>query len=213
MGTKRARILIAEDHALVADGYVKILEPEYEVVGRVTDGHALLREIGNRHPNVVIIDIAMPLLNGLDAAQQIKRKMPDVKVVFVTMNDDADLAAEAFRRGASAYLPKTSAVEELLQAIHEVLNGRSYLSPAAAQGTLHSLLANDREKECEPLTDRQREVLQLLAEGQSMKEAANTLNMTDRTVAFHKYRIMKKLRLHSSADLVRYAMRKHIIPG
>jgi len=213
MGRRRARILIAEDHALVADGYVKILEPEYEVVGTVTDGHALLREIGNRHPNVVITDIAMPLLNGLDAAQQIKRKMPEVKVVFVTMNNDADLVAEAFRRGASAYLPKTSAVDELLQAIREVLNGRSYLSPAAAEGAIHSLLAHDRQKEREPLTDRQREVLQLLAEGQSMKQAASLLNTSDRTVAFHKYRIMKKLRLHNSAELIRYAMRNHIISG
>jgi len=213
MGSRRARILIAEDHALVADGYVKILESEYEVVGTVTDGHALLQEIGNRHPNVVIIDIAMPLLNGLDAAQQIKRKMPEVKVVFVTMNNDADLVAEAFRRGASAYLPKTSAVEELLQAIREVLNGRSYLSPAAAEGAIHSLLTHDRQEECEPLTDRQREVLQLLAEGQSMKQVASLLNTTDRTVAFHKYRIMKKLRLHNSAELIRYAMRNHIIPG
>jgi DNA-binding NarL/FixJ family response regulator len=138
MGGKRARILIADDHALVADGYVKLLEPEYEVGGTVTDGHALLREIGNQHPNAVI-DIAMPLLNGLDAAQQIKHKMPEVKVVFVTMNDDADLVAEAFRGGASAYLPKTSTAAELLPAIREVLNGRSYLSAASAEGTLHAL--------------------------------------------------------------------------
>jgi len=214
MGRKQATILIADDHALVAEGYVKILEPDYEIVGTVADGQALLREVANHHPNIVILDIAMPLLNGLDAAQQVKRKMPDVKVVFVTMNNDEDLIAEAFRRGASGYLPKTATATELLQAIREVLNGRSYLSPASAEGTIRSLLTREKDggKAPETLTDRQRQVLQLLAEGKSMKEAAALLNTTDRTVAFHKYRIMRKLRLHNSAELVQYAMRNHIIP-
>ena len=214
MGRKQATILIADDHALVAEGYVKILEPDYEIVGTVADGQALLREVANRHPNIVILDIAMPLLNGLDAAQQIKRKMPDVKVVFVTMNNDEDLIAEAFRRGASGYLPKTSTATELLQAIREVLHGRSYLSPASAEGTIRSLLTREKDggNAPETLTDRQRQVLQLLAEGKSMKEAASLLNTTDRTVAFHKYRIMRKLHLHNSAELVQYAMRNHIIP-
>jgi DNA-binding NarL/FixJ family response regulator len=213
MSRKRPQILIADDHRLVAEAYKGILEPENEVVGTVADGRALLREAFKLHPQLIIIDIAMPLLNGLDATLQIKHRMPDIKVIFVTMNDDPHLIAEAFRRGASAYLPKTSVASELLQAIREALNGRSYLSPSVAAETIHSFLRGDEENGAAggALTDRQREVLQLLAEGKSMKEAANLLNMTVRTVAFHKYRIMKKLDLHNSAELVQYAVRNHII--
>ncbi|HEX8814072.1 MAG TPA: response regulator transcription factor [Terriglobales bacterium] len=204
--------MIADDHQLVADAYKAILEPENEVLGVVVDGRALLRDAAKLQPQIVITDITMPLLNGLDAAQQLKHKMPGIKIVFVTMNQDSDLVAEAFRRGASAYLPKTSAGTELLQAIREVMNGRTYLSPLAAQGTIASLLRQDKtDGTSEALTDRQREVIQLLAEGKSMKEAASLLNMTVRTVAFHKYRIMKKLALQNNSELIQYAIRNHMI--
>jgi len=208
----RPKILIADDHVLIAEACAKLLEPQYEVVGTVADGQALLREVVRIHPDLVLIDIAMPLLNGLDAAQQIKHKFPDVKIIFVTMIHDVDVIAEAFRRGASGYLPKTAAAAELLQAIREVLNGRSYLSPSAA-GTVRSLLRRSEEPAGKgaALTDRQREVLQLLAEGKLMKQVASVLNMKGRTVAFHKYRIMEKLNLHNTAELVRYAIRNNII--
>jgi DNA-binding NarL/FixJ family response regulator len=213
MGRVRPRILIADEQTLVAQAYKGILEPEYEVVATVSDGHALLNETLRLHPQVVLLDISLSLLNGLDACLQLKHKLPDVKIIFVTMNADADLVADAFRRGASGYVPKTSGASELLSAIREVLSGRTYLSPAAAEDTIRALLAHQKPdgEDGDNLTDRQREVIQLLAEGKSMKEAAVILEMTPRTVAFHKYRIMKKLHLHNSAELVHYAMRHHII--
>jgi DNA-binding NarL/FixJ family response regulator len=212
MPRKRAQILVADDHTLVAEAYKRILEPEYEVVGIVCDGRALLKAAAALHPQLILLDVAMPQLNGLDAAQQIKHNMPEIKLVFVTMNDDADLVAEAFRRGASAYLPKTCAAAELLVALREVSKGLSYLSPSIAKDTIGSLLRHEeRIYETDRLTLRQREVMQLLAEGKSMKEAASHLNMTVRTVAFHKYRIMNVLQLHNSAELVQYAIRHHII--
>ena len=209
---RRPRILIADDHVLIAEGYAKLLEPEYEVVGTVADGHALLQQAVSLHPHLVLVDVAMPLLNGLDAGQQIKHKMPDVKIIFVTMNHDVDLIAEAFRRGASGFLPKTAAAAELLPAIREVLNGRMYLSPALAAATIRSLQRrSEGAREPVALTGRQREVLQLLAEGKLVKEVSSVLNMKDRTVAFHKYRIMEKLNLHNTTELVRYAVRNNII--
>jgi len=209
---RRPKILIADDHVLIAEAYAKLLEPEYEVAGTVADGHALLQQVASIHPQLVLVDVAMPLLNGLDAGEQVRHKMPDVKIIFVTMNHDAELIAEAFRRGASGFLPKTAAAAELLQAIREVLNGRTYLSPALAAGTIRSLLRRSEEaREPVALTSRQREVLQLLAEGKLMKEVASVLNMKDRTVAFHKYRIMEKLNLHSTSELVRYSVRNNII--
>jgi len=171
----------------------------------------LLQQVASIHPQLVLVDVAMPLLNGLDAGEQVRHKMPDVKIIFVTMNHDAELIAEAFRRGASGFLPKTAAAAELLQAIREVLNGRTYLSPALAAGTIRSLLRSEKAREPVALTSRQREVLQLLAEGKLMKEVASVLNMKDRTVAFHKYRIMEKLNLHNTSELVRYAVRNNII--
>jgi DNA-binding NarL/FixJ family response regulator len=213
MERKRARILIADDHTLVAEACRNLLEPEFEVVGPVGDGRALLRAAIELKPDLIVVDMAMPLLNGLDAGQQIKHKMPSVKLVFLTMNEDIDLVTEAFRRGASGYLSKTCAAAELVSAIRDVLKGKSYLSPSLTKDTIRSLLNQPRANSTAtgPLTDRQREVMQLLAEGKSMKEAANVLNVTVRTVAFHKYRIMKVLHLKNGAELVQYAMRNHII--
>jgi DNA-binding NarL/FixJ family response regulator len=197
----------------VADACKKLLEPEYDVVATVGDGRALVRIAATLKPQVIIIDIGMPLLNGLDAGQQIKQILRSVKLVFLTMNTDPVLAAEAFRRGASAYLLKTCAASELAVAIREVLKGMSYLSPAIAKETVDFLLRQDKEfiDEGQRLTERQREVLQLLTEGKSMKEVAYALNVTTNTVAFHKYRIMEILNAKSNAELVQYAIRNHVI--
>jgi DNA-binding NarL/FixJ family response regulator len=209
----RPRIMIADDHAFVADACKKLLEPEYDVVATVGDGRALVRIAATLKPQVIIIDIGMPLLNGLDAGQQIKQILRSVKLVFLTMNTDPVLAAEAFRRGASAFLLKTCAASELSVAIREVLKGMSYLSPAIAKETVDCLLRQDKEfiDEGHRLTERQREVLQLLTEGKSMKEVAYALNVTTNTVAFHKYRIMEILNAKSNAELVQYAIRNHVI--
>jgi DNA-binding NarL/FixJ family response regulator len=207
------RILIADDHTLVAEACKKLLDSEYEVVGTVGDGRSLVRAAVELKPHLIIVDVAMPILNGLDAGQQIKDLLPSVKLVYLTMNHDADLAAEAFRRGASGYLLKTCAASELVIAVREVLRGKSYLSPMIAKDTVDFLLCQDKQliEEGRRLTERQREVLQLLAEGKCMKEVAGVLNLTTRTVAFHKYRIMEVLHARSNAELVQYAIRHHLI--
>jgi DNA-binding NarL/FixJ family response regulator len=207
------RVLIADDHTLVAEACRKLLEPDYEVVATVSDGRSLVRAVAELKPNLVIVDVAMPLLNGLDAGQQAKELLPGIKLIFLTMNHDADLAAEAFRRGASGYLLKTCAASELAIAVREVLRGKSYLSPMIARDTVDFLLRQDKKliDEGQRLTERQREVLQLLAEGKCMKEVAAVLNLTTRTVAFHKYRIMEVLNVRTNAQLVQYAIRNHLI--
>jgi DNA-binding NarL/FixJ family response regulator len=181
-------------------------------VGTATDGRALLEAAPKLRPDVVIVDIAMPLLNGLDAARQLKRSMPAVKVIILTVNEDPDLAAEAFRAGASAFLLKNSAASELLQAIQDVVQGRSYVTPLATRDMVANLL-----RPAEPatgareLSPRQREVLQLLAEGRTMKEIAAILKITPRTVAFHKYGMMEEFGIKSSAELVQFAIKKRIV--
>jgi DNA-binding NarL/FixJ family response regulator len=209
----RPRVIVADDHTLVAEACKKLLDTEYDVVATVGDGRTLVRAAAALKPHVIIVDISMPLLNGLDAGQQIKKLVPSVKLVYLTMNQDADLAAEAFRYGASGYLLKTCAASELTTAVHEVLKGKSYLSPAIAKDTVDFLLRQheDTVDEGAQLTERQREVLQLLAEGKSMKEVGSVLNLTTRTVAFHKYRIMQVLHARSNAELVRYAIKKHVL--
>ena len=209
----RSRILIADDHTLVADLCKKLLEMEFHVVGSVRDGRALLQSAADLRPDVIVVDIAMPILNGLDAGQQVKEMLPAVKLVFLTMNPDPEVAAEAFRRGASGYLLKTSAADEMVLAVRRVLRGMSYISPCLSKETVDYLRRQSKMpvEEEERLTFRQREVLQLLAEGKVMKEVGGILNMTTRTVAFHKYRIMDVLGARSSADLVRYAIRNHLI--
>jgi len=207
------RVLIADDHTLVAEACRKLLEADYDVVQTVSDGRALVRAVAEFRPHLVIVDVAMPLLNGLDAAQQAKELVPSVKLIFLTMNHDADLAAEAFRRGASGYLLKTCAASELAIAVREVLRGKSYLSPMIAKDTVDFLIRQDKKfvDESDKLTERQREVLQLLAEGKCLKEVAAVLNLTTRSVAFHKYRIMEVLNVRTNAELVQYAIRNHLI--
>jgi len=211
--TSRPRILIADDHNLVAELCKKLLETNFEVVGVVSDGRALVQAAGRLRPDVVVLDVAMPILNGLDAGQQVKEMLPAVKLVYLTMNPDADVAAEAFSRGASGYLLKTCAAAEMVLAVREVLRGKTYVSRALSQDTLDCLRWQHKKlvQEAERLTVRQREVLQLLAEGKVMKEVGAILNMSTRTVAYHKYRMMEALGAKSSAELVKYAVRNHMV--
>jgi DNA-binding NarL/FixJ family response regulator len=205
------RVLLADDHALLVGAFAKLLAGECEVVGQVNDGRSLLAATEKLMPDVVVLDISMPLLNGLEAGRQIKQHFRNVKLVFVTMNEDPDLAAEAFRSGASGYLLKRSAASELTMAIREVMLGRSYITPLVATGLVGSLMHADEPKFSDALTARQREVLQLLAEGHSMKQVAGVLNLTPRTVAFHKYRMMEQLKVKSTAELIQYAVKHHIV--
>ena len=213
MRSNRPHIIIADDHAFVADACKKLLEPEFDVVATVADGRALVRIAATLKPRVIVLDVGMPLLNGLDAGQQIKQLLPSVKLVFLTMNTDPALAAEAFRHGASGYVLKTCAASDLIFAIREVLKGRSYLCSAIAKETVAVLLHQNKEsiEEEDRLSRREREVLQLLTEGRTMKEVAYVMNLSTHTVAFHKLRIKEKLNANSNTDLVQYAMRNHII--
>jgi len=209
---KRPRVLLADDHQMVADALRGVLEPNCEVVGTVNNGHALLRAAATLQPEVIVLDIAMPEMNGLDAARHLKRSVPKAKLVFLTMNEDPELVGEAFRSGASAFLLKQSAAFELTEAVEKVLKGGSYVTPRAAKGQDNIFLRGPqaREKAAEP-TLRQREVIQLLAEGRSMKEAADILKITRRTVASHKYAAMELLQLKTNAELVQYAVKHNII--
>jgi DNA-binding NarL/FixJ family response regulator len=206
----KPRVLLADDHTLILSAFEKLLTPECEIVGQVSDGRALVAAAEALRPDVIVLDIAMPYLNGLEAGLQIKRKLPSVKLVFLTMNEETQLAVTAFESGASGYLLKRSAASELLTAILEVVQGRSYVTPLITGALVGTLMHQDKRKPSE-LTSRQREVLQLLAEGRSMKEVASVLNVAPRTVAFHKYQIMSQLNVKSTAELVQYAVKHHIV--
>jgi DNA-binding NarL/FixJ family response regulator len=209
---KRPRVLLADDHRLLREAFVKLLESECDVVGTVTDGRALLEAAPKLRPDVVVVDVAMPLLNGLDATRQLKRAMPAVKVIILTVSEDPDVAAEAFRAGASAFLLKNSAASELLQAIQDVVQGRSYVTPLATRDMVANLLRPaESDAGARELSLRQREVLQLLAEGRTMKEIAGILKITARTVAFHKYSMMEQFGIKSSAELVQLAIKKRLV--
>lgn len=207
----RPRVLLADDHALILGAFEKLLSEECDIVGQVSDGRALVAAAEQLKPDVIVLDISMPGLNGLEAGRQIKQRLRSTKLVFLTMNEDADLAAEAFRSGASGYLLKRSAASELGTSIREVMQGRTYITPLITEGLVGSLMHVDEHNPGQVLTARQREVLQLLAEGRSMKEVASVLNLTPRTVAFHKYRMMEQLKVKSTAELVQYAVKHHIV--
>lgn len=208
----RARLVIADDHTLLAEACKKLLEPEFEVIAVVNNGRDLLEVATELQPEVAIVDIAMPRLNGLDAGQQLKLLVPSVRLVFLTMNLDPQIAAEAFRRGASAYVVKNSAAEELVIAIRQAMKGQSYLSPLITEETVKVLMRSGEAFEGEQLiTMRQREVLQLIAEGMSMKEIASALKVKPGTVAFHKYRLMKSLGLRTNTELLQYAIKHHLV--
>jgi DNA-binding NarL/FixJ family response regulator len=209
---RRPRVVLADDHTMLVEAFEKLLSPTCDIVGKVADGRALLAAVKELRPDVVVVDITMPLLNGLTAARHIRELDRDIKLVFVTMNEDPDLAAEAFRAGASAYLLKRSAASELVTAIQQVMQHRSYVTPLVTQGMVGSLIHGGQEgKDRYELTPRQREVVQLLAEGRSMKEVAAILNIAPRTVAFHKYRLMEQVNVKTNAELIQYAIKHHIV--
>lgn len=209
---KRTRVILADDHNLLVDAFKALLQPHFEVVATFANGQQLVQGALALEPDVIVLDIGMPIMNGLIAGQQLKQILPKVKLIYLTMNQDPDLAAEAFRLGASGYLLKNSAGSELVHAINEALLARSYITPLMTKGMVGSFIQNlKRRKIRHELTLRQREVLQLLAEGRSMKEVAYLLNVTPRTVAFHKYTMMDQLQLKSSAELIQFAMKSSIV--
>jgi DNA-binding NarL/FixJ family response regulator len=207
----RARILVADDHTLIVDAFKKLLEPEFDIVATVSDGRALLRTAYESKPDVAIIDLGMPLLNGADAGQELKKLLPQIKLLVVTMSEDYELAAHALKHWASGFLLKKSAGTELIKAIREILKGNSYVTPKVAQRLLEEFVRDPRPDRARHLTPRQREILQLLAEGRTMKEVGAILNVATRTVAFHKYRIMEEFGLKTNSDLVKLAIKEHII--
>ena len=204
----RPRILLADDHTLVLDGFRKLLEDQCEIVGVAEDGRTLIRKAQELQPDIVTLDISMPHLNGVDAARKLKRILPRIKLIFVTMHADPAYVNEAFKAGASGYLLKRSAGSELLQAIQAAMDGQWYVTPLVAKGLVKSVITGDRPAvlKDEPLTARQREVLQLVAEGMTVKEVASTLNISPKTVEFHKSQIMALLDLHTTAELTKYAL-------
>jgi len=211
---KRPRVILADDHTMILEALKSLLEPEFEVVGMFGDGLSLIEAAPALQPNVIVLDIGMPKMNGLNAGQRLKQMMPLVKLVYLTMNADPDMAGEAFRLGASAYLLKNSAASELLHAVRQVLRGGLYVTSLMTKDMDGSFVQNfKRRKRTNHLTPRQKEVLQLLAEGSSMKEAAFILNVSPRTVAYHKYVMMQNLSIRSSAELIEYAMMNSLAPS
>lgn len=203
--------MLADDHSLVAAGISKLLEIEFELIGTVGDGRALVAAAKSDPPDVILLDISMPILNGLEAARQIRAALPHVKLIFVTVHSDNAYVMEAFRAGGSGYVLKRSAASELPAAIHEVLNGNLYVTPLIGDGAAEGF-RNGLDNQRSILSGRQREVLQLVAEGYSAKEIAKLLSISSKTVEFHKGLIMKKLDLHSVAELTQYAL-QHGIAG
>jgi DNA-binding NarL/FixJ family response regulator len=197
---------------MIRDGLRKLLEPEYEVVGCVGDGRALVKAVQDLKPDLVLVDVGMPLLNGLDAGREVKKLAPRVKLIFLTMNPDPEVASEALRIGASGYLLKNSPGEELLQAVHNAVRGTSFVTPQISNAIEQRFIHDPRSlNKPRHLSDRQREVLQMLAEGRSMKEIAYVLEISHRTVRFHKYRIMEELGITTNSELVQYAIKHAII--
>ncbi len=208
----RTRVLLADDHAVVAQGLESLLKDEFELVGVVHDGKALVLAAEKLKPDVVVTDISMPLLNGIGAIRQIRERRPETKIVVLTMHADSELAVSAFRAGASGYVLKISPSEEFVEAIEQVARGRSYVTPLLAKNVIDVLIeARENPGDGETLTARQREVLQLIAEGRTMKEVASILNISPRTAESHKYEMMQVLGVKTTAALVRYAVRRKLV--
>jgi DNA-binding NarL/FixJ family response regulator len=207
----RPHVLIADDHTLVVEAFKKLIEPNFEVVGTVSNGRDLLEVAPKLKPDVVLLDLGMPLLNGQDAGERLKTLLPKAKVIVLTMNEDSEIAAAAIEKWASGFLLKNSAGSELIHAIKEVLKGKSYVTPRIAKKLFDRFVRDPRTERTKHLTSRQREVLQLLAEGRTMKEAADVLHVTPRTIAFHKYKIMDEFGLKTNSDLLRFAMKERLI--
>ena len=210
---KKPRVLLADDHKIVIEGLKSLLKDEFDIVGSVEDGRALVEQSATRHPDVVVADISMPRLNGIEAARQIKKKDETIKIVFLTMHPDATYAADAFEAGASGFVLKHSASSELIKAIHEAIKGRTYVTPLIAGDLIRSYQKGGAPENnlSNKVSPRQREVLQLLAEGKTAKEIASILNISTRTVEFHKYKMMEQLKIKTSAELVHYAIKHGIV--
>ena len=210
---KKPRVLLADDHKIVIEGLKNLLSDEFEIVGTVEDGRALVEKASTLYPDVIVADISMPQLNGIEAARQIKKTDKNIKIVFLTMHPDATYAANAFEAGASGFVLKHSASSELIRAIHEAIKGRTYVTPLIAGDLIRTYQAGGAPEKnlFKKISPRQREVLQLLTEGKSAKEIASILNISTRTVEFHKYRMMEQLNIKTSAELVRYAIKHGII--
>jgi DNA-binding NarL/FixJ family response regulator len=206
---KALRVLLADDHAIVLEGLRHILEPDFEIVGEVADGRSLVEVAMVHRPEVIITAISLPLLNGIEAAREIRKINRRVKIIFLTMHADPSYAVEALDAGGSAYILKSAAVAEILVAIREVLNGRVYVSPSINKEVLRVQMERTgrRDDAQTELTPRQREVLRLLAEGKSLKEVAAALKISVKTVEFHKYRIMNQLGIRTNAEMTKYAVK------
>ena len=207
----RERILLADDHALTLTGMRMVLEPNYEIVGTVTDGRALVDAALRLLPQVIVMDIGMPQLNGIDAAVQIKKHLPAVKLLFVTMHDSPAYLLSALQAGASGYVLKSAASEELLEAIDSALNGRIYISSRLSKESVERFQDSSRAASSLHLSPREREVLQLIAEGRTEKEIAFLLNISIKTVGFHRENLKRKLGLRTTAELTRYAIEQGLI--
>ena len=209
---KKPRVLMADDHSILLAGVRKLLEERYDVVGMVEDGRALLEAAERFKPDLILVDISMPLLNGLDAVRQLRKSQPDVKLLFLTMHASPQYATEAFKAGGNGYLLKQSAVSELPEAIEAVLQGKYYLTPSIAKPIIEQALKAEEKPTVKgsiaELTSRQREVLQLIGEGKRTKEVAELLKLSVKTVEFHKNCLMKELNLHTTTELVRYAIKQ-----
>ena len=202
---RRTRVLLADDHPIVVEGLVTLLKGHFELVGTVGNGNELIDSARKLRPDVIVADIAMPVLSGLEALRRLKAAKSEAKVIFLTMHADAELATEAFRAGASGYVLKQSAGEELIAAIQEVLQGKTYLTPLITKDVI-ATLTESMPKPAVKLTPRQREVLRLIAQGRRMKEIGAILELSTRTVESHKYEMMRGLGVESTAELVRYAI-------
>ena len=211
--TRRPRVLLADDHLMVAEALKRLLTPEFDLVGVVEDGRALVEAAGKLRPDVIVADVTMPHLNGIDALVQLRQRGDRVPVVFLTMHRDATFARRALDAGASGFVLKHSAPAELVTAIRAALEGRTYLTPQLAGEVLNGMKQGP-ERAADPvasLTPRQREVLQLLAEGRSAKEIASSLAISTRTVEFHKYQMMETLGLHTNAELIHFAIKHGLV--
>lgn len=205
------RVLIADKHTLVADALKELLNPDFEAVGSAGDGRTLLKMAAVLKPDVIILELNMPKLSGMEAGPELKKLLPRVKLIVLTDSDDVGFARAAVHGWASAYLLKASSPEELRKALQEVLKGGCYITPKVAQRLEDEFVRDPRPRRRRELTVRQREVLRLLAEGKTMKETARALNVTPRTIAFHKYRIMEEFALGTNSDLVKFALKTHVI--
>jgi DNA-binding NarL/FixJ family response regulator len=208
---RQSRVLLADDHVLLMDAFRKLLEPEFEVVGTVSDGKTLIAMAAHLRPDLIVLDLGLPLLNGMDAGRKLKMLLPKTRLLVVTMNEDVGVAVKALREWASGFLLKKCAGTELVLAIRELMSGNSYVTPRVTQQLEREFIRDPQTPSDRVLTRRQREVLQLLAEGLTMKEAADTLSLTARTVAFHKYSIMQDFNLRSNLDLLKLAIREQLV--